>query len=202
MRSIFFVPLMLLATVTFSQKVTDSAAYARQQPKAAPEEKKSKFDPNRLTFGGFIGASFGDYTFVNLSPQVGYFFTDYFAAGGGLSYIGSSQKVRDGNGNEVYRYSSNYAGINLFGRVFPVRFLMLSLQPELNYFWGKLKYSTGNLPDENLDSRFVPVLLAGAGVVMGRGGRGGMTISIQYDLFQNDYSPYGKNAFVNFGFMF
>ena len=44
------------------------------------ETGEKKFDPQKLFFGGYIGLSFGDYTLVNVSPQVGYQFNQYFAA--------------------------------------------------------------------------------------------------------------------------
>ncbi|MCU0396136.1 MAG: hypothetical protein MUF29_09505 [Chitinophagaceae bacterium] len=50
-----------------------------QQDSSYPEKQK-KFDPNRLVFGGIVGASFGDFTFVQVSPQVGYMFNPYLTA--------------------------------------------------------------------------------------------------------------------------
>jgi hypothetical protein len=166
------------------------------------EQKEKKFDPSRLVFGGVIGASFGDFTFVQVSPQVGYAFSQYFTAGGGINFIFSSEKYRNINGDELYKYEYGYAGLNVFARVFPVRFLMVSAQPEVNYNWGKIKYNTPNTPDAKIDGAFIPSLLLGAGVVLPTGGRGGMMISIQYDVVQDERSPYGRNAFVNFGFTF
>jgi hypothetical protein len=165
-------------------------------------EPSKKLDPNRLVFGGNIGASFGDFTFVNLSPQVGYAFKPWLTAGAGINYIYNSFKIRDFNGNEVYRENFSYAGLNVFARAFPIKFIMLSAQPEINYSWGKLKYKTGNIPDQKLDGAFVPVLLLGGGVVIPTGGRGGVLISLQYDVIQNERSPYGTQPFVNVGFTF
>jgi hypothetical protein len=64
-------------------------------------EPSKKLDPNRLVFGGNIGASFGDFTFVNLSPQVGYAFKPWLTAGAGINYIYNSFKYRDFNGNDT-----------------------------------------------------------------------------------------------------
>jgi hypothetical protein len=55
-------------------------------PQDSVEEKKG-FDPQRLVIGGSLGASFGNYTFVNVSPQVGYMFNQYITAGAGINYI-------------------------------------------------------------------------------------------------------------------
>src|SRR6478672_5051198 len=99
------------------------------------EEEKKGFDKNKLFFGGTFGASFGSYTFVNASPQVGYMFNKYFAAGTGIHFIYSSTKYD----YYVPPFKDEYgvAGLSIFGRLYPVRFLLVQAQPELNYTWGK-----------------------------------------------------------------
>jgi hypothetical protein len=87
--------------------------------------------------------------------------------------------------------------MNLFGRVFPTNFLFAMLQPEINYSWGKINYTSSSIPDSKLDTKWVPTLLVGAGVMMG-----GLMLSIQYDLAQDPRSPYGSNAFVGMGYAF
>jgi hypothetical protein len=40
------------------------------------------FDKSRMFFGGYLGLSFSSYgTSINITPQVGYNFNQYFAAG-------------------------------------------------------------------------------------------------------------------------
>lgn len=166
-------------------------------------EEKKGFDPSRLVFGGNLSLSFGDYTFINISPQVGYMFSNMFTAGAGINYINSSYKYKDYNGNQLYKESYGYAGMNLFGRFYPTHFLFAMLQPEINYSWGKVDFNNSAQPDTKLEGKWVPTLLVGAGLVLGgRGGRGGLMLSIQYDLAQDPRSPYGSNPFVGMGFSF
>jgi hypothetical protein len=180
--------------------------YGIQMQDAPPQEDTMKvrgFDPSKLVFGGNLALSFGDFTFINVSPQVGYMFSPMFTAGAGVNYINSISKFKDVNGNELYRETFGYAGMNLFGRFFPTNFLFAMVQPEMNYNWGKVSYNYGSLPDTKLDSKWVPTFLVGAGIVMGGGGgRGGMMLSIQYDLAQDPRSPYGSNAFISMGYSF
>lgn len=185
--------LMLLATLLL--------ALPGLAQETAPETSNKKFDPSRLVFSGNMGATFGDFTFIQASPQVGYMFSDKFTAGAGINYISATEKFRNFQGNEVYRFNNGYAGMNMFARFFPVRYLMASLQPELNYNWGKIRYKDGT-PTQRIDAGFVPSLLVGGGVLVPSGGRGGMLISLQYDVIQSSRSPYGRRAFVNFGFIF
>lgn len=186
-------------SVIFAQQ---DSMYNNSATEPETEKREKKFDPSRLVFGGVIGASFGDMTFIQVSPQVGYAFNQYLTAGGGINFIFSSQKFRNLSGDVLYKHEYGFAGLNVFARAFPVRFLMVSAQPELNYNWGKIKFSTPNTPDAKVDGSFVPSLLLGAGIVIPSGGRGGLMISMQYDVLQHERSPYGSNAFINFGYTF
>src|SRR3954469_22258202 len=165
------------------------------------EEPKKGFDKNKLFFGGTFGASFGSYTFVNVSPQVGYRFNRFFAAGTGINFIYSSSKYDYGNSALNYKNEYGVVGLNIFGRVYPVDFLLLQAQPELNYTWGKVKFYDGT-PDQKLEAKFVPSLLVGGGAAIPTGGRGAMTIMLQYDVIQDPRSPYGTSAFLSIGFNF
>lgn len=59
----------------------------RQQPQSrvmTTKKSGSGFDMSKLTVGGNFGLQFGDYTIVNISPQVGYKFSKHFTFGTGL----------------------------------------------------------------------------------------------------------------------
>jgi hypothetical protein len=159
------------------------------------------FNPDKLFFGGNFGMSFGDFTFINITPQVGYQFNRYLAAGGGISFISTGFTQRDFNGNKIYKDTYNSAGLNLFGRVYPIPFLFVQAQPEYNYTWGRTKFYNGQ-PEATLDGEFVPVLLLGAGAVIPAGRSGSFIAMLQYNVIDNDRSVYGNRPFVSFGFNF
>jgi hypothetical protein len=201
MRITFFTFLLVFTFYSSMSQVNSLNNMAVENAAPEPEKEKKKFDPSRLVFGGNLGASFGDYTFVNVSPQVGYMFNPYFTAGAGINYVHSSYKTR--YSNEEITESYNYAGMNLFGRVFPTSFLFASLQPEVNYSWGKIKFENNTQPDIEQKAEWIPTLLVGAGIMVGGGGgRGGLMLSVQYDLAQNPRSPYGTSPFIGMGFSF
>ena len=159
------------------------------------EEPKQGFDKSKLFFGGNFGLGFGNVsTLVNVSPQIGYRFNRYLAAGAGINFIYSSNKY------EWLDYKEQYgvAGLNIFGRVYPIEYLFFQLQPEANYTWGKQK-SLSTDEEFKLDKKIVPSLLGGVGAAI-PAGRGYFIISANYDLLQNDRSPYGSRAFFNFGY--
>ncbi len=171
-----------------------------QDEKPASGEPGKGFDKSKLFFGGNFGLSFSTYySLINVSPQVGYRFNQYFAAGAGVNFIYSSQKYVDFNGSDLYRYNYGVTGLNIFGRVYPIQQILLQIQPEMNYTWGKVKYYQTNT-SQKLSPKFVPSLLAGAGGVIPAGGSGSFIVMVQYDLLQQDRSPYGNHAFFSFGY--
>ena len=181
MRKIIFASVLALVALT-----------VKAQDEEEPKEKG--FKKENLFFGGNFGLSFGSYTLINVSPQVGYRFNRYLAAGTGINFIYSSSKF--------FGYRENYgvAGLNIFGRVYPIEQAFIQLQPEANYTWGKQKFDGGT--EVKLDGKIVPSVLAGAGVAIPIGQRGAMLVMVQYDILQQDRSPYGSNAFVSIGFNF
>lgn len=172
------------------------SAVAVAQDEEEEEPVKKGFDKSKLFFGGNFGLGFGSVsTLVNVSPQIGYRFNRYLAAGVGVNFIYSSYKY------EFYGYKEQYGvtGLNVFGRVYPIEYVFLQVQPEANYTWGKVKYDNGD--ELKLDSKIVPSLLGGIGAAI-PAGRGYFIVMAQYDLLQNERSPYGSRAFFNFGYNF
>ena len=166
------------------------------------ETEKKGFDPQRLFFGGNFGLTFGDFTFINVSPQVGYRVTEKFSLGTQINFIYQSSKIN--YAPNVYDKSEYaYVGLGVFGRFNPIKFILLNVQPEMNYIWGKVKYvSVGNTYENKQEGKFVPSVLVGAGAAIPTGARGALIAMIQYDIVQNDLSPYGRNPFFSFGFNF
>lgn len=169
------------------------------QAQEEDQEPKKGFDPSKLFFGGNFGLSFGSYTFVNVSPVVGYHFNKYFAAGTGVNFIYSNYKYYLANGATAYTENSGYAGLNVFGRLYPIQFLFLQVQPEYNYSWWERKYPNG-YPSDKFNG-FVPSILLGGGVAI-PAGRGAFLVSANYDVVQDVRSPYGNHVFLAFGYNF
>ncbi len=142
------------------------------------------FDKNKLRFGANLGLSLSrNYTHLGLGPQVGYQFNKYFMAGTGVKYYYSRARLTD------YEHKNNLLGINLFGYTYPVRFITIFTQPELNYIWSKLTYNTtGEVITSN---GFVPSLIVGAGLRLGYS-----HITLNYDLVQRPNSPHPDGFFL------
>ncbi|MDE3249388.1 MAG: hypothetical protein KGO82_12045 [Bacteroidota bacterium] len=189
-------------TLLFSLLVFAGLAHAQdQEPQPEKQEAPKGFDKSRLFIGGNLGLNFSSYyTLVNVSPQLGYRFNDYIAAGAGVNFIYSSQKDYYTNGVEYSRTNYGVAGLNIFGRVYPIQQVFLQLQPEMNYTWGKRKYYDGLTPPYKYNGEITPSLLGGVGGALSGGGNSAFIIMIQYDLLQNNRTPYGSRPFFSFGY--
>ncbi len=186
--------LVLMAIVVTAQSIK-----AQDEPE---QPEKKGFDKSKLFFGGNFGLGFGTNTFVNVSPQVGYRFNDYLAAGVGVNFNYYSYKYYNYDGSDLYRESLGYSGLNVFGRVFPIKFIIIQAQPELNYSWGSRKFYDGTAK-ERLPGQFVPSLLIGGGAAIPMGTRNGaLLLMMQYDVLQEELSPYGNKPFFTMGYNF
>ncbi len=154
----------------------------------------SAFNPplsERISFGGNVGLNFGTITAISISPTIGYRLTEKFTAGVGViyNYVKYAKQVYG------FDFSTNSYGGRVFGRY---RFL--------ENVYGSLEYQTLNLAayDFNtLESRgriSVPMLFAGGGYLQPIGEKSFINISLQYDLIQDPYSPYG-NPLISVGFL-
>lgn len=187
-----FLSLLLFAAVAVQAQEQEDSRRSEEEPKGFQKEK--------LFVGGNFGLSIGSYTFINISPQLGYRFNEYFAAGFGINGQYVSERVRDPWGNNLSKHNRGIIGLNTFGRVYPFRFVMLQVQPEANYLFGKDRYYTGSMPGTyNFGAEIVPSLLMGGGAVLQQG-RGALIISAMYDVLQQPNSPYGRRPVYNFGY--
>ncbi|MFT3701803.1 MAG: hypothetical protein QM802_05520 [Agriterribacter sp.] len=192
MKKYVLMLVMISATIVYQA----NAQNEREEP-----EKKG-FDKSKLFVGGNFGLNFGTSTFINVSPQIGYRFNDYLAAGVGVNFNYYSYKYFNYDGSDLYRESLGYSGLNVFGRVYPVKFILIQAQPELNYSWGSRKYYDGSAKDK-LPGQFVPSLLLGGGAAIPMGGRNGaLLLMMQYDVLQEQRSPYGNKPFFTMGYNF
>jgi hypothetical protein len=143
----------------------------------------------RLVFGGNIGLQFGRYTFVDISPLVGYKVTDQLIMGLGATYIYYS--VDD----FPYKYSTNIFG----GRTYTKYYLMENLFAHVEYEILNMEVLddlTYKLVRTNIPSLFV-----GGGYRQMMGQRSAIELLLLYNLMEERNSPY-QNPIIRAGFVF
>ncbi len=189
MKKLLLIPFLLLISL-----------YLFAQAEDEKPEKKKGFQEEYLFVGGNFGLTFGDYTLINISPQVGYRFSQLFAAGIGLNgqYVSFKERV---DGDLYRKVSQNVTGLNVFARLYPLQQFFIQVQPEANYIFGKQTYYQPVKQEFKLDAVITPSLLLGGGAAL-PAGKGAFIISVSYDVLQDKNSPYGKRPIYNFGYNF
>ncbi len=168
---------------------------------AQDEDKSKGFTKEKLFAGGSFGLSFGSYTLLNLAPQVGYRFNKYLSSGVGINLLYVSQKEKDNYGNDYRKVVQGITGLNFFARFYPTQKILIQIQPEGNYIFGKQIFYQPVKETYKLDAEIVPSLLAGGGLVVPTA-KGAFITTVMYDVLQKVNSPYGNRPIVNVGYNF
>ena len=128
---------------------------------------------DRLYFGGNAGLQFGDITFVDVSPLVGYRITEQFSAGVGGTYRYLNNKIF------FPPFETNILGYRIFARYD----ITQVLYPYAEY--ENLSLKIGNEGNrEWFDALFV-----GAGLFQPVGRRGGINLLVLYNLNYSNTRP-------------
>ncbi len=167
-----------------------------QQTYSSEQEPQKGFQKEKLFWGGNLGLSFGSVTYINVSPLVGYRFSDMASAG--VQINGVYESVKYGGQKDKY----GLLGVGVFGRFYPISQFFLHVQPEVNFVMGNTKNSGGG--STNKYHRNSTSFLVGGGYSQPIGGNSAFVIMVLYDVLQGDYSPYGDQPIfrvgVNLGF--
>lgn len=151
--------------------------------------RKRQVESSRLILGGSLGLSFGDYTNINVSPLVGYRISQLFAAGINVNAQYGAENFRDFNNNLIQKNKYTIFGGGVWGRVYPLEWLFIHIQPEYNFI--NLNTTYYDDPKQTVKDNYgVPSLLMGAGYVQPIGGRASFSIMALYDVLQDSRSPY------------
>jgi hypothetical protein len=126
---------------------------------------------------------FGSYTFIDVSPVIGYRFTEKFASGIGVTYKYLS--IRDYYGS----FSTNIYGGSVFSRYY-----------FLQNLFGHFEYEVLNLEAFDLEKRInITSVLGGAGYRQMLGPRSAVEILALWNFNESAYSLY-NNPIIRGGF--
>ncbi len=170
----------------------------RIEGKKKPVEEKPKFR-DRLVFGGDIGLSLGTYTYINVSPAVGYRVTNRLTVGLGPIYIYQN--------DNYYNYESSMYGAKLLTSFTVLR----STDINPNFQFGNLILHIENeflnvepynyLTSQQENRLWIDNFLVGGGLSQSVGSKFNVSVLILWDVTNNAYSPYSNPIFrIGFGF--
>ena len=155
------------------------------------DQKVSKgFDWEKVYTGGGLALQFGTYTFIDISPLVGYRLTEDLSVGFGVSYKYLSD-------NRIKGYNSHLYGGNLFSRyVFAENFF-----GQVEYELINVEYFTVNGAGLITDSerKDVSYLWIGGGYRQPIGPNSYLNLMALYNLNESIYSIY-PNPLYRVGF--
>jgi hypothetical protein len=147
-----------------------------------PQGQKSDIS-EKLFFGGGFGAGFGNYTFISVSPIIGYRVTSRLATGVRFMYQYTTFEYIDQNLDKE-RYNGNDFGVSPFARfmVYGPAFL----QAEYEYMSYDALFYDGTKRRANFDS-----FLAGAGIAQPIGQRAAFFLTVLYNFSYENFDNTG-----------
>lgn len=164
-------------------------AHAQQPQEDLPSSTPKKPFMDRLFTGGNIGLQFGSVTYIDVSPKVGYKFTEKLAAGIGATYIYINDRRYKG-----YEYTSDIYGGRLFGQYQVIENVMA--YTEFEVLNAEVQ---SDLPPFKLTRQNIPSWLVGGGYVQPIGEHSNAMLLILWNLTETRYSIY-QNPIIRVGF--
>ncbi|MEP6676345.1 MAG: hypothetical protein ABJA78_14370 [Ferruginibacter sp.] len=177
--------------------ITAVCKFSFAQYKGGDDATTKGFKKENLFTGGGVTVSFSNYTTVlGASPIIGYSLTKWLDAGLLFNYNYSSDRhvtYTDQSGNYYVsddRLKQHNFGPGAFFRAYPINFLFVQGQAEMNF--TALKFIPANGGPTEKDKVSAPSFLVGAGYCSGREGPGSMFyyVSIMADVLKDKNSPY------------
>ena len=171
------------SVITTPTNPTSSSPTSQQPPS---QSNKTKFI-DKLAIGGNFSLSFGNVTFINISPLVGYKLTEKLMPGIGLTYMYYNTRG----------FSQHFYGGNIFTRytVFNNFFVHAELEA--------LRVSTSYNGQDSGINRWSISPLIGGGYTIRIGKFGGIMMTLLYNLNYNQAtSIYSSPIIYRIGFIF
>ena len=151
----------------------------------------------RIYFGGNFGLAFStNYTQIEVSPIVGYMFTEKFSAGPGIIYQYLKANLRTTTG-QIYSVQTNIYGGKLFARY--------NITPQIFAYseFEALSFEVFQDAQGNTAREVVPSFFLGGGYFAAIGNRAGASIMALYNILYDPYtSPYNSPFLIRVGFNF
>jgi hypothetical protein len=181
----------ILCLICFIFFVSISAQEKRDSTKAKEKPKSGKLA--NFVFGGAIGLQFGTITLIDVSPNVGYYFTPKVLAGIGFTYEYYSQKWYEKSiSSSIYggRIYNEYIFFDNIGTKTRMR-SNFAIFSHIEYEALNMDRDFSNYQSFDKIGRFwLHGILIGGGLKQMVGKRASLNISILYNLIQDSRSPY------------
>ncbi len=174
------------------------AASASQAQIYFEEEQDSLSFKDRVYFGGNFSFNLGTrFTYIDVSPLAGYMVNEDFSVGMGLTYLYLSREFQVFGGGDFKVQSSVYGGRAFLRHTVIDNYFVHGEFETLNTQFPALDGSQGTTRE------WVPGLFIGGGTFQPVFGRGGINITVLYNLLHDDFkSPYNSALVIRGGVTF
>lgn len=163
------------------------AQYVEDDKEEDPSAKEKIPLRERIQPGGNFSLTLGTFTYVDVSPLVGYKVTQRYVAGLGATYI--YQRIRTSWGIA----EGNVYGGRVFNRFMLTQTIFAHAEME----------SMNVLPAYENDRRWISSPLIGGGFLQSVGQRGGFMVTALYNLNHQPFvTPYPSPLIIRAGFLF
>ncbi|MDR2848626.1 MAG: hypothetical protein LBV39_05925 [Bacteroidales bacterium] len=166
---------------------------------------------DRLFYGGNFGLMVGQFTDIELSPHVGYYITNRWAAGVGITYEYYNNKYHFSTApNHYERYETHIFGWRLFTNYVLVNNVNDYIPLGLNFRIfahaenETLAYEKGFFTYGEQGRQFINSFLVGGGFRFPTGKRSSMNLTLLWKLNSNDTfnDIYGNRPIIRIGYNF
>jgi hypothetical protein len=164
---------------------------------SAQEASSEKtFSKENAFIGGSLTFNYNTQGFlIGINPMYGYTIRKWVDVAAVFNFQYNSLQLDQVATNYIRERKTTQVGTGLSTRIYPIEFLFLQVQPELNLLTGKERITTISGTSQGKFNKLVPSMLVGAG--MKRGFQSGRTFayaSILVDIINNSNSPYRSLA--------
>jgi hypothetical protein len=183
------ISLVIILFVT-QTKIAISQEFVKSDEKVSNNIKYG-FDPKKLFFGGGLGLQFGTETLIDISPQIGYRFTEKLNIGLGFTYLHFSS-------SQMPKFSTSIFGGNVFASYIVLENVFVRTEYEILSLESKF-FNPNIYPEQD---RFnVQSVLVGGGYRYPIGARSFLNMMILWNLNETIYTPY-SNPIIRMNFEF
>jgi hypothetical protein len=172
------------------------AQFTRQDDTVDPDN--FGFNKRSLFVGGTLGVGASNYSFnAGATPEIGYTVKEWLDVGAlvNINYYSERNDPTNFYNYNTRTRSLNY-GVGAFVRAYPLHFLFLQVEPELNFLSANYKTYNTTPPTNYSLSENAPSLLIGAGYCERIAGQSNFYIAVMFDALNSKYSPY-RDAYTN-----
>ncbi|MBS1747541.1 MAG: hypothetical protein JST21_15350 [Bacteroidetes bacterium] len=177
--------------IIFSTLIFMAATSIKAQSNDYSDNKSGGFKKENVFVGGSISLGFGSGSFgVGANPEIGYSVAQWLDAGIAANINYNSQRLYNYGSSGYYNAGKasifNY-GAGVFARVYPLPFLFIQAQPEINWISISQKDNYGNKIKQTVNA---PSLIGALGYSQRVITQGSYFFMIGLDLINDKNSPY------------